>query len=189
MTDLRAQIAFAAGEAGLDRRLVAAVVQVESDGNEYAWNPEGHYRWFWNVYTKTPFRVLTDVERGSKYPPTDFPCLAGDRDQEWWGQSASWGLMQVMGAVARESGFKGKYFTSLCRSEVGVEYGCRHLSRLFLLHGNWPDAIAAYNGGSPRRLPSGQYEPLLLEYVTKVARELHFIYPALQQILMPGIEI
>ena len=166
MTDLRAQIAFAAGEAGLDGRLVAAVVQVESGGNEYAWNPEGHYRWFWNVYTKTPFRVLTDVERGSKYPPTDFPCLAGDRDQEWWGQSASWGLMQVMGAVAREQGFLGPYLTELVHPIVNLEYGCAVLAkRIRWAKGNEARGVAAYNAG-----PGGALSPVGIAYAEKVLR-------------------
>src|SRR5687767_808548 len=92
---------------GLDPRLLRAQVLQESGGNTWAYNPEQRYRYFWNVKLWKPFREVTDPECSSEFPPVDFPTLAGDRDQEWWAQQASWGLMQVMGAVAREHGLRG----------------------------------------------------------------------------------
>ena len=87
---------------GLPPLLITALVEQESAGDPYAWNPEPRYRYLWDVKRNAPFRTPTEAERASEIPPHDFPTLGGDRDQEWWGQQASWGLMQVMGAVARE---------------------------------------------------------------------------------------
>ncbi len=158
---------------GLSPLLVSAVVQVESEGNPYAWNPEPHYRWFWDVRRNAPFRTLTQAEIENETPPRDFPTLAGDRDQEWWAQQASWGLMQVMGAVARELGYNRKYLTQLIDAEDSLEYGCRKLLQLkgrFFEGRGWPGVIAAYNAGSPRVDGAGRY--VNQGYVDKVMARL-----------------
>lgn len=148
MIELRPYITQAAHGAGLDPRLVEAVVLIESGGDTWAWNPEPKYRYFWNVRAKTPFRPVTPAEVAGKVPPADFPTLASDPDQEWWGQQASWGLMQVMGAVARELGYRGAFLTQLSDSATGLFYGCKKLKNELV----WADrdaraALAAYNGG------------------------------------------
>lgn len=168
-------IQSAAARHGLSPLLVAAIITTESAGNTYAWNPEPKYRWFWNVATNKPFRTLSQAEIDSEIPPLDFPYLAGDRDQEWWAQQASWGLMQIMGAVARENGFTRRYLTQLVDEEDSIEYGCRQLLRLkgrYHQDHGWPGVIAAYNAGSPRR---SKARPTLYEnqsYVDKVMKAL-----------------
>lgn len=134
---------------GLDIQVVTALVSVESSFNPSAWNPEPRYRYFWNVRSRSPFRPVSQVETVSKFPPADFPTLEGDPDQEWWGQQASWGLMQIMGAVAREEGFGGPYLPYLIFDPAtGLDIGCRHLARLQKwAGGNINQALAAYNGG------------------------------------------
>jgi hypothetical protein len=128
--------------------LVRAIIQVESGGNPWAWNPEPRYRYLWNVKTKRPFRQLTVSESLNENPPADFPIHGGDRDQEWWGQQASWGLMQVMGAVAREQGFSGIYLTELCDPVTNLTSGCAHLRGLLKWANNdIPQAVAGYNAG------------------------------------------
>ena len=142
-------IATYATQNGLDAKLVTALVMVESGGNTNAWNPEPQYRYFWNVRKNAPFRFLTVIESRSEIPPQDFPCLAGDPDQEWWGQQASWGLMQVMGALARELGYSDPYLPGLCSDPArNLSLGCLHLGRLLKwANGNVDKALAAYNGG------------------------------------------
>jgi soluble lytic murein transglycosylase-like protein len=58
--------------------------------------------------------------------------------------------MQVMGAVAREFGYK-KHFPELC-GEDGIRIGCKLLRKLFEKYqdryGN-DGVIAAYNAGTP----------------------------------------
>jgi hypothetical protein len=128
--------------------LVLAVIWTESGGDQCAWNPEPAYRYLWNVRTNAPFRALTPGESASESPPSDFPFLAGDRDQEWWAQQASWGLMQPMGAVARECGFKGPYLTRLVQDpELNLQIGCTHLRKQLDAAGNVRDALRRYNGG------------------------------------------
>jgi hypothetical protein len=123
------------------------------------------------VARNRPFRTLTQAEIASEAPPRDFPFLAGDRDQEWWAQQASWGLMQVMGAVARECGFHGNYLSQLLDPEEGTEFGCRHLAilkgRYIQVYG-WDGVIAAYNAGSPRIVHAGGFENQ--QYVDRVRK-------------------
>lgn len=160
----------AADSARVPAAVVRAMVQVESGGNPYAYNPEARYPYLWNVRTKAPFRKITDAEAVSKFPPADFPTLAGDPDQEFWAQQASWGLMQVMGAVARERGFIGHYLTQLSEVRINLEIGCRHLAGLIAWAGRSVDgqgeidkAVAAYNAG-----PGGFDSPAGQGYVRKV---------------------
>jgi hypothetical protein len=132
--------------------LVIAVCMIESEG--YTWwnNPEPKYKYFWDVKLKKPFREVSKLEIADKYPPPDFYDLRGlrgiDADQEWWNQQCSWGLMQVMGAVAREAGFQEYCLTQLCNPTYGIEYGCAVLARnIKWSKGNLAQAIAAYNAG------------------------------------------
>jgi hypothetical protein len=132
----------------LNPDMVAAQVTVESAGNPWAWNPEPAYRYLWNVRLHKPFRPLTANEMINELPPADFPTLAGDRDQEWWAQQASWGLMQVVGAVARQYGFRNNYLSELCEPIQGLTVGCHVMSDLLeWSNGDISQALAAYNGG------------------------------------------
>lgn len=166
----RDAIYAAAAKHGLPSRMVAAVVMIESAGDPAAWNPEPRYRYFVDCRTGKPFRRVTAAEIASKFPPADFPCLAGDPDQEWWAQQASWSLMQTMGAVARERGCKSSYLVDLARfPAMALDVGCRYLASLVK---RFPspeglDAIAAHNGGSPRRDAAGNLVPVLAAYVVK----------------------
>lgn len=133
----------------LEPALVKALVWKESSGNPWAWNPEPSYRYLWDLRRARPFRPLSELEIASEIPPPDFPTFPGVlADAEWWGQQASWGLCQVMGAVAREHGMDVPFLTALCEPKVGLEYGCRHLRGLLDRYkGSVEQALAAYNGG------------------------------------------
>lgn len=124
----------------LPANLVRAICQCESAGNPWAWRHEPHYRWL--VGDKLTMTITERI-----------------------GQSTSWGLMQVMGAVARGYGFEGD-FPQLCEPEIGIRFGCQHLANYYLQYQNWPDTIASYNAGSPRRLSDATY--VNQPYVTKV---------------------
>lgn len=142
------EIVAAATTHGLLPAVVEAQVLVESGGHPFAWNPEPRYRYFWDVRRDRPFRAVTSVEVLSKVPPADFPCLAGDPDQEWWAQQASWGLLQILGAVAREHGLLAPYLPQLCDVVTNLDVACAHLAGLVTWAGGDVDqALAAYNGG------------------------------------------
>jgi soluble lytic murein transglycosylase-like protein len=146
--DLETKIVLLARAHGLDPALLRAQVATESGGDPWAYNPEQRYVYFWDVDGWKPFRKVTSEESASEYPPRDFPTLAGDRDQEWWAQQASWGIMQVMGAVAREHGYREPWLTRLCDLDVGLLYGCKVMQSLMRWSGGVTDqALAAYNGG------------------------------------------
>lgn len=100
--------------------VVQAVIQVESSGRWNATRYERNYRWFWGEITNNQERI---------------------------GQATSWGPMQVMGAVARELGFKGE-FKDLC-GPLGIAYGCMHLKNYLDRFGSLDSAIRAYNTGRP----------------------------------------
>jgi hypothetical protein len=130
------------------RPIVLAIVEHESTIDPWAWNPEPKYRYLWNVLASRPFRKLTPAEEASEIPPADFFAYKGvPRDAEWWGQQASWGPMQVMGAVAREHGFMGRFLSQLCDPPVGLEYGCRHLAKYLKKYKESFPALEAFNGG------------------------------------------
>lgn len=156
---------------GLRADLVHAIVQVESAGDPTRWKVEPPYRYLFNVRTQLPFRRLTVAERASETAPRDFPAVRGlwDRDTEWWGQQASWGPMQVMGAVAREYGYR-RPFPALCDPHVGVLWGCMHLKRLwrrFHRRHGVEGVIAAYNAGSPRKSGASWVNQGYVDKVTK----------------------
>lgn len=133
----------AADRHGLPRGLVKAVVMAESAYDTFAIKFEPQYRWFFgNVAAMSP--------------------------TEKSGQATSWGLMQVMGAVAREYGYAGS-LVKLSVPEIGIEYGCLHLKRFHQRYPeNWQDVIASYNAGSPRVGLQGKYTNQV--YVDKVLR-------------------
>lgn len=119
--------------------ILFAVAMTESGGDPLAVRYERHYRWL----TTLDGKPLEDGKLS---------------DTETAGQKTSWGLLQVMGAVARERGFRGKFFTELCASpEVGLRYGALHLAAYLKRYGNEADAVAAYNAGSPVKEDDGSY--------------------------------
>jgi len=135
MDELIEKIAF---EYGLDPDLVRAIVKVESGGDPWAVRYEpGFYRTY-------VLRMLS----GRLDPPKP----AGvSRATEARLRSCSFGLMQVMGQVARERGFEKPFLTELCDPATGLRHGCFHLK--FMLDrylGETPRAVAAYNAGSAR---------------------------------------
>lgn len=129
--------------------LVKAIIKTESDFVNYAVRYEPNYKWLYN--------------------PQDFYKLNNiSLDTETILQKCSFGLMQIMGAVAREYGFKDNLL-KLTIPEVGIEYGCKHLKKFITKYNNIPDAISAYNQGSPRK-KNGDYENAA--YVAKVLKYL-----------------
>lgn len=130
-TTIEQLISSAAHEFDVPRDLVHALCMAESSMNPWAMRYEPTYRWLYGSVD-----AMSDTERT--------------------GQKISWGLMQIMGAVAREYGFTG-WFPSLCDPAVGLKYGVKHIARFYQRHNNWPDAIASYNAGSPRKDAAGRY--------------------------------
>jgi soluble lytic murein transglycosylase-like protein len=129
--DLARQIA---AEHALDPALVCAVIEQES-----AWNS-------WAVRYEPGFlsRYVAPLYTAGKLSAT-----------EAYTRAMSWGLMQVMGQVAREFGFKEPSLVELCDPATGVEFGCRILAaRLTKAKGDVPAALLAWNGGADANYPA-----------------------------------
>jgi soluble lytic murein transglycosylase-like protein len=113
-----------ASEHGLPPELVCAVVEQESGWNQ------------WSIRFEPAF------ERRYIHP-----ALPQAPSTEEMAKAVSWGLMQVMGEVARENGFAGP-FASLCDPGTGIEIGCKVLAhKLAVNEGNVERALLAWNGG------------------------------------------
>jgi len=93
----------AAAKHALDPALVCAVVEQESAWDTHAIRYEPAFR--------------TRYVAPLKLTPT-----------EEIARSISWGLMQVMGQVAREHGFDGKFLSALCEPAAGLDIGCAVLA-------------------------------------------------------------
>lgn len=64
-------------------------------------------------------------------------------------RSTSWGLMQVMGQLAREHGFSDKFLTALSDAQAGLEIGCTVLAaKLKTAAGDLAKGLNLWNGGA-----------------------------------------
>jgi len=93
----------AASKHALDPALVCAVVEQESAWDTHAIRYEPAFR-------------------------TRYVAPLGLPSTEEIARSISWGLMQVMGQVAREHGFSGKFLSALCDPAAGLDIGCAVLA-------------------------------------------------------------
>ncbi len=123
----------------LDPALVCAVIEQESSWNPYAmrYEPTFFSRYVAPLYTNNKITA-----------------------SEAWARGFSWGLMQVMGHVAREHGFAAgehPFLSELCDPEQGIAVGCRVLSaKLALAANDFPR-----NAPAPRSvIPNGGAIPV-----------------------------
>lgn len=93
-------------------------------------------------------------------------------------QDRSRGLMQILERTARGLGFRGD-FEDLYDPAVNVNLGAKLLAENFGRWKRWDYALAAYNGGSPRRDAAGKLVPVLAAYVAKVNVRLAELRPAM----------
>lgn len=161
-------IKAAAERHGLPVELVVAICITESGLNPAAMRYEPDFQYLWNCRTAKPYRVRIEDAKLDR-APADFPAVPGaTAHSEWIAQQISFGLMQTMGALARQYGFEG-YLTRLCDPELGCEIGCRYLAELKLKHFDkhgWDGVLAAYNAGSVRFGTDGKFVNQV--YVDKV---------------------
>jgi soluble lytic murein transglycosylase-like protein len=114
----------AAAAHSLDASLVCAVVEQESSWNAHAMRYEPFFR-------------------------TRYVARLGLSPTEEIARSISWGLMQVMGQVAREHGFDGRFLTALCDPAAGLDIGCTVLAaKLASASGDTARALQLWNGGA-----------------------------------------
>src|SRR5712692_3744073 len=112
----------------LDAPLVCAVIEQES-----GWNP-------WAMRYEPAFftKYVAPLYTNNKVSAT-----------EAYARGFSWGLMQVMGQVAREAGFEALFLSALCDPEQGLAIGCKVLRKKFdAMAGDATHALLAWNGGT-----------------------------------------
>ena len=128
----------------LDPALVCAVVEQESAWNTWAirYEPAFFAKYVASLYTNNKVTASEAHARGF-----------------------SWGLMQVMGQVARESGCDAPFLSVLCDPAQGLAIGCKVLRRKFdAVAGDTTRALLAWNGGANPAYP-----------VQVLARRAHYL--------------
>jgi len=111
----------------LDPALVCAVIEQESGWNPWAmrYEPAFFSKYVAGLYTNNKISASEAYARGF-----------------------SWGLMQVMGQVARETGFDAPFLSALCDPGQGLNVGCKVLRKKFdAMAGDTARALLAWNGG------------------------------------------
>jgi soluble lytic murein transglycosylase-like protein len=124
----------AAAAQSLDPALVCAVIEQES-----AWNP-------WAIrYEPTFFaKYVAHLYTNNKITAS-----------EAYARGFSWGLMQVMGQVAREMGFDGAFLSATCDPEQGLAIGCKLLrKKIDAMDGDTTRGLLAWNGGGNPAYPA-----------------------------------
>ena len=124
----------ASKQTGVSPMLLAAVIHQESAGNPYAvrYEPAFFKRY---VEDKTRKTMLGHV-------PTRCSLETEARMR-----ATSFGLMQIMGQVARERGFKAEFLTELTDPKTNLKWGSEFLQTLLLKHQDTEAALLRWNGG------------------------------------------
>jgi len=134
----------AAASNSLDPALVCAIIEQES-----AWNP-------WAVRYEPAFfaKYVAPLYTNNKVSAS-----------EAYARGFSWGLMQVMGQVAREIGYAEPFLSALCDPADALEIGCRILRKKFdAAAGDTTRALLLWNGGADAAYP-----------VQVLARRTHYL--------------
>ena len=131
---------------GLNPELVAAIIITESAFETEAVRYES--RWSYHL----------EVDKYAK-------ALNISYQTEFHLQKFSYGLMQVMGSVARECQYTGSLL-KLCRPDLGVEYGCIHFAKYMRRYNDIKKSLSAYNGGPGAIKSDGTFSNE--KYVSKV---------------------
>lgn len=125
--ELAALARKSAAAQNLDAPLVCAVIEQES-----SWNP-------WSMRYEPAFfaRYVAPLYTNNKISAS-----------EAYARGFSWGLMQVMGQVAREAGFDAPFLSALCDPGQGLAIGCMVLrKKLDAMAGDLTRGLQAWNGG------------------------------------------
>lgn len=146
-----------ANQLGIDPILVTAIIMQESAGDTWATRFESSY------YDHERFLDPDRFAENSKV------SINTEKSQ----QATSWGLLQIMGVVAREVGYTGK-LTKLLIPERGIFWACKKLQLICHKYQKLEDIIASWNAGSPQVIDStGKY--LNQAYVDAVMANINSI--------------
>lgn len=121
----------------INHTFLVAVAKTESEFNQYAQRFEPAYPWLYSV------KELSEILKVNRSTMEGF-------------QRMSYGVFQIMGAVAYEYGFRdwpGKLFDY----ELNCKYACEHINRLQRRFEVFTpeEMYASYNSGKPRKSDNG----------------------------------
>lgn len=117
--------------------ILLAFIEIESAYNTYAARYEPEWTYFTKIEGYAAISMVTALT-------------------ERMLQATSLGVMQVMGSVARELGFKDNLL-HLTQPELGIYYGALKLRALMKKYSDLSDVISAYNQGVPLK-ENGKYK-------------------------------
>lgn len=154
-----------AAAAGVSEVLVACIIRQESEGNIWAERGE-------DKYYRENLAHITDRSQLKGYvPKTNPPTLHTERSA----RARSYGLMQLLGATARDEGFAGKFLTELCDVDTNLKVGCGYLAKCMKRAADRAAAGRLREGRSIREQAliyyngSPDYPPLVLRHETSGA--------------------
>lgn len=151
----------AARDRGVRPALVVGLAWKESSFQWWAGKHEPTYPYLWDVKANKPTRSEAVGSLGMVSQATELVF-----------QRTSWGLLQVMGAVARELGFREVLLSHLLDARLSASYGAQLLANLLKRHnGDEADALSAYNAGSPTDANFASYVSPILKMATIYERE------------------
>lgn len=142
---------------GINPQLLAALIHQESGGAVYAVRYEP-------AFLKKYLESKTKKTIGGYVPSK---CSWQTEVQM---RATSFGLVQIMGQVARERGFQGEFLTELCDPAINLKFGTEFLQTLLHKHDTTEKALLRWNGGGDpdygkkimAHIESGVYQYLLV---------------------------
>lgn len=149
--ELNALIVKSAEEFRIDANLITAMVMVESSNNNWKvrFEPAWHYLYFPREFAS---KLYLSIETETNL------------------QSCSFGLLQIMGSVARELGFTTD-LAMLCDPTTGLFYGVKYIRKLMDKFADEEHVVSAYNAGpGTSKTPGGMWGNQV--YVDKVYNQL-----------------
>lgn len=136
-----------AQEFQLDAYIVAADIWTESSGLPYASRFEPSFVWFYDLLQGP----LHDKNLSARRNRKEALRILGE--EEFHFQSTSHGLLQIMGSVARELGYRGGE-EEFYDPTTNVHFGCKHHAGcLRRARGDLHKALLFYNGGGNPSYP------------------------------------
>lgn len=139
----------------IDIEWIQAIILTESSGDTYAMRYEGSYPYLFNAEAcakKANVSLATEIAT----------------------QKISWGLGQVMGALAREQGHT-RAMGELLIPDVNIKHMCIRLQTLKRRSEIADDVFAGYNGGPGAMRLIAEHKYANQHYVDKVNKNLKLV--------------
>lgn len=156
MVPYRTEIVRWARHYYLPPSMLAAVCQIESKFQKWSGRTEDHYK---------RKAVVRSEARSHSNKSGGIPTATTEIDD----RSRSYGLMQGMGQVYREQGYKGQYLAAMYDPDSNIKYGAIKLKALLKrYHGDTLSVASAYNQGNNRKI-NGNFENAHYVYKFNIA--------------------